>query len=102
AEVRLFSGAGQEQQDEAPQAISQQLISISGDVRDVQATPIKNVIVHSSRHGREVATGQDGRYTVEAYTDDTLVFTAEGYETNHVRVKGQKNISIKMNRRIVL
>lgn len=79
-------------------AVSQELVSISGKVRDVQATPIESVTIRSLRYGTIAVTDKQGAYTIRAYADDVLEFSADGYHAIRVPVHQQKDISVKMNR----
>lgn len=73
-------------------------IKISGIVRDVQATPIDGVSICSAYTGKELAvTDKRGQYMLKAASDDRLVFKCKGYETQHIDIKENKGINVKLN-----
>lgn len=74
-------------------------ITISGTVRDVQATPLANVKVFSKKQKKNVATtGSDGSYKVKTADDDTLTFSLDGYPDNVTEVRGRTSINPAMSK----
>lgn len=77
---------------------SQKIITVSGYVRDVQATPIAHVKVHATKSGKESKTDSNGKYIINALANDTLIFSVSGYEEIVIKIKNQKSINISLNR----
>lgn len=79
------------------QRSSESIINIHGTVRDVQATPVKDVGIYSQN--KQVLVGrteEDGTYRLQVSGDDTLTFRKAGYIDETVPVKGQKIIQVRM------
>lgn len=72
----------------------QKIITVSGYVQDVQAAPIANVKVKATRSGKEFVTKADGRFSIQAYTNDQLIFSAPGYNGATLQVKGQSSLNV--------
>lgn len=73
------------------------LIVVHGSVRDVQATPVKEVDIYSERQKAVVGrTKRDGTYRLRVPSNDILTFRKAGYLEERVSVKGQTDIHIKM------
>lgn len=73
-----------------------EILTIEGDIRDVQATPVVNVTIKSVKLGKQVIA-DGGKYAIQAYANDTLIFSAPGYEPSTVEVKNQKSINVRLN-----
>lgn len=74
-------------------------ITVSGTVRDVQATPLANVRVFSKKQNKHVATtGSDGSYRVRTADDDILTFSLGGYPDNVTEVRGRTSINPAMSK----
>lgn len=81
------------------QQFPHEAITISGVVRDVQATPISQVLVKSSTGNNQVSTDSDGNYKIQAFKNDTIIFSAPGYKKALIGVRGRSNINIMMSRK---
>ncbi len=74
-------------------------ISVSGVVRDVQATPLKGVNVYSAKQKKIVArTGNDGSYNIKVADNDRLIFSVEGYDEKSADVKGRNSIHMTLSK----
>ena len=74
-------------------------ISVSGIVRDVQATLLEGISVYSAYSGRKLGeTDSRGAYSIRAASDETLLFKAEGYKSIYVPLKGEKTVNAKMEK----
>lgn len=72
-------------------------ITVSGTVRDVQATLIDGVSIHSKTSGRELGrTDSKGRYKVRVSASDILVFEKKGYLKLEVPVNNHTSLNVKM------
>lgn len=73
-----------------------QNIGVRGTVtsEDGLAMPGVSVVVKGTTTG--VATGQDGKYTINAPANATLVFSMIGYTTQEIPVNGQTVINVKI------
>ena len=61
---------------------------ISGTVTDESGTPIASVSVQIKGTTRGVATDLDGKYTIDAEQNNTLIFSSVGYITQEKNVNG--------------
>lgn len=98
SDAHTIRPTGETQQGGRNTAVSNEVIAVSGIVRDVQATPIGRVTIRSVRYGGETSTTKEGTYSIQAYADDQLEFMAEGYAPIRIRVNDQRDISVKMDR----
>nr|WP_314559358.1 carboxypeptidase-like regulatory domain-containing protein [uncultured Capnocytophaga sp.] len=64
---------------------------ISGTVTDESGTPIASVSVQVKGTTRGVATDLDGKYTIDAEQNNTLIFSSVGYITQEKNVNGGVN-----------
>ena len=72
-------------------------ITVSGTVRDVQATLIDGVSIHSKTSGRELGrTDSKGKYKVRISASDILVFEKKGYLKLEVPVNNHTSLNVKM------
>ncbi len=86
-----------QKEKEKNKTVSQKSIVITGEIRDVQATPVTNANIQAVRMGKRVKVDKNGEYAIKAFTDDTLIFSAPGYEEKIVEVNEQININIRLN-----
>lgn len=78
-------------------AASGKEITVSGTVRDVQATLIDGVSIRSKVSGREVGrTDSKGKYKVRVSAGDILVFEKKGYLKQEVPVNNHTSLNVKM------
>lgn len=76
---------------------NRQAITVSGTVRDVQATLIDDVSILSKSSGREVGrTDSKGKYKINVPADDILVFNKKGYLKQEIAVNGHTSLNVKM------
>lgn len=78
-----------------------QTISVSGVVTDSQdGTPVIGATVMAENLSGKVIAGvstdNNGKYIINAHSDDVLVFSIIGYETLKVPVKGRKKIDVTL------
>ena len=73
-------------------------ISVTGTVRDVQATPIAGVKIQVENSQTSVVTDRQGAYMLKVKDNERLIFSKNGYAVKHVEVEGQNDISIQMNK----
>lgn len=72
------------------------VIQVSGTVRDIQATPLGGVKVHSADSKENVLTDYRGTYTIRIKDNGQLTFSRKGFATKTMEVDGQTDISIQM------
>ena len=77
---------------------SGKLISVTGWVRDVQATPIKGVKVSAGNGKYTATTDGTGAYKIKAHATGSLEFSRKGYKNMLVPVKNQHEISIQLKK----
>jgi len=70
--------------------------NISGKVMTIEGIPIAgvSVVVKAGNYG--TFTGGDGRYTIEAYPDDLVVFSSIGYKAVELRVGNATTMDVVM------
>lgn len=70
--------------------------SITGTVSSSDGTPLQGVTVSVKNTSKATVTGNDGRYSINAATGQTLVFSFVGLETKSATVgsSGQINVSL--------
>lgn len=73
-----------------------QEITVSGVVFDETDAPLIGATVQVKSTKKGAATDIDGKFTIKANSNATLVFSYIGYKNQEVKVKGQKNLSVKM------
>lgn len=71
-------------------------ISISGVVRDVQATPMRLVKVSTTNSKASVTTDKKGIYRLQARVGDTLIFEKKGYQKVSLTVTPNAIYDIEM------
>jgi TonB-linked SusC/RagA family outer membrane protein len=71
--------------------------SVSGKVSDASGNGIPGVSVKIKGSNRGATTNADGGFSVQASSNETLVFSAIGYESQEVRVGTQSQINISLN-----
>ncbi len=94
---KINKGTKKTKQEEKYEEASQKTITISGEVRDVQATPIAQVKVKATKLDKESVTNSRGVYIIEAFSNDILIFSAPDYEESTIRVGNQRSINIQLN-----
>lgn len=74
------------------------IITISGVVRDIQATLVDNVIIRSVARNKELTrTNKRGEYQLEAASDDILIFTKKGYLSQSIPVNNNSSHNARLN-----
>jgi len=86
----------EEKQSKLTAQRKQSLLSVTGQISDVQATPVGKVHVKAKLSGKTTLSLTDGTYRIQAYEGDTLVFSAPGYAEEEVFVNQQKNINVRL------
>lgn len=74
------------------------LIKISGEVRDVQATPIKGARVTDGTGTYETFTDSKGQYIIKAHKFGSIIFSKKGYAPQRAKINGAKEISIQLKK----
>ncbi len=71
--------------------------TISGTVTDADGAPLPgaSVLVKGTTNGTQ--TDFDGNYTINADSDDTLVFSYIGFGTQEIAINGQSTINVTMS-----
>lgn len=73
-------------------------MKVNGTIRDIQATLVFDVTIHSTLLNKEVGkTNNKGTYSIDVPENDILVFKKKGYTTSEVEVNKQSNISISLS-----
>jgi len=82
----------------APTAQSNQgkSVTVTGEVRDVQASILAGIKVSVKNTNNTVFTNSQGIYTIKAKIGDVLVFSAKGFETKEIVVGSDLSINIKL------
>lgn len=80
----------------APQNRQAKSITLSGEVRDVQATALSGVKVWLKNRKKYVLTNDKGIYTIKAKAGDILIFFAKGFITEEVVVGSDPSINVKL------
>lgn len=71
-------------------------ITITGVVRDVQATALAGVKIKVKSSGITTFTNVAGLYTINATTNDLLQFSLKGYGSKEMKVATNKVINVKL------
>ena len=69
---------------------------VTGTVTDDKGSPIPGVTILVERTPRGVITDVDGTFTIDASSDDKLVFSFIGMETQTVEIGGRTKIDIEL------
>jgi len=80
----------------APASQNIRVIRVSGLVTDSSGTPLVGVSIKVKGTDRGTVTGGDGRYSLEAPEDASLVFSYVGFQTMEVPVNGRQQIDIRL------
>lgn len=72
-------------------------IRITGEVRDLQGTPIAGVEVLSRDTKRKVRSDSKGFYRIDAGDRDLLMFSKKGFKTEKIEVGQRSGINVKMD-----
>ena len=71
--------------------------TVSGTITDDQNNPVAGVMVTVKGTGTATQSGQDGKYSIRVGDRNTiLVFSAVGYTTREVAVKGRIVVNVKL------
>lgn len=73
-----------------------QEITVSGVILDETDAPLIGATVQVKNTQKGVITDLDGKYSIKAGSNATLVVSYIGYKTQELKVKGQKKLNIKM------
>ncbi|WP_082943997.1 SusC/RagA family TonB-linked outer membrane protein [Alistipes provencensis] len=71
-------------------------ITVRGTVSDENGTPMIGVAIVVKGPGRGTTTGADGKYSISASADATLLYTFIGYEPFEATVGNQTTINVRM------
>lgn len=74
-------------------------ITVSGMVRDVQATPIAGVKVYVEGEPEYwVKTDKAGNYSIKVNTNCTIIFQKAGYSSKSIKIDGQKSVNVVLEK----
>jgi iron complex outermembrane recepter protein len=76
--------------------------SVSGTVVDAEGQPIPGVSVIVKGTSTGTSTDFDGKYSVNAASDATLVFSYVGYDTQKVKVNGRSTVDVTLQAGVAL
>ncbi|MDA6069921.1 TonB-dependent receptor [Flavobacterium sp. AC] len=78
------------------QTYAQQQITISGKVSSVTGEPIPfaNVVIKNTKNG--AVTDFDGRYKIEAASNQTLIFSSQGYKTIEIAINNRTTVDASL------
>jgi len=71
-------------------------VTVTGEIRDVQASVLAGIMVTVKNTNNYVLTNNQGVYSIKAKTGDILVFTAKGFVTTEVMIGNDLSINVKM------
>jgi TonB-linked SusC/RagA family outer membrane protein len=69
---------------------------VSGKITDANGTPLSGVTVNIKGTSKGTTTNEQGIFNITAESDDVLVFSYVGYETQEVKVGDKVQISISL------
>ncbi len=72
-------------------------VTVTGVIRDVQATPVGGVTVKSNYTGKEVRSSKNGKYSIRTVENDVLTVSGNGFETVYIAVDKRKQADVKLN-----
>ena len=73
-----------------------QEITINGVVIDETDTPLIGATVQVKNTQKGVVTDFDGKFSIKANSNATLIISYIGYKNQEIKIKGQKNLNIKL------
>lgn len=78
------------------QTYAQQQITISGKVASTTGEPIPfaNVVIKNTKNG--AVTDFDGRYKIEAASNQTLIFSSQGYKTTEIAINNKTTVDASL------
>ncbi|PWB27940.1 SusC/RagA family TonB-linked outer membrane protein [Flavobacterium sp. HTF] len=78
------------------QTYAQQQITITGKVASVTGEPIPfaNVVIKGTKNG--AVTDFDGRYKISAASNQTLIFSSQGYKTIEIAINNQTTVDASL------
>lgn len=78
------------------QTYAQQQITISGKVASTTGEPIPfaNVVIKNTKNG--AVTDFDGRYKIEAASNQTLIFSSQGYKTIEIAINNKTTVDASL------
>lgn len=76
--------------------IFQSADKIVGIITDEHNKPLSNVSVVVKESGVGTTTDENGSYSIQVQTGQTLIFSFQGYQSQEVKYQGQKNISLNL------
>ena len=78
------------------QTYAQEQITITGTVTSETGDPIPfaNVLIKNTKNG--VATDFDGKYSIAAKSNQTLIFSSQGYKTIEITINNQTTVNASL------
>lgn len=74
--------------------------SVTGTVRDVDGNPLAGISVSVAGTSTTTATTEDGRYSISAKPDATLVFQSVGFVRQEERISGRLAVDVTLTQEI--
>ena len=73
-----------------------QEITVNGTVLDETDTPLIGATIQIKNTQKGVITDFDGKFSIKANNNATLVVSYIGYQNQEIKLKGQKNLNLKL------
>lgn len=73
-----------------------QQITVNGVVLDETDTPLIGATIQVKNTQKGVITDFDGKFSIKANSNATLVVSYIGYQNQEIKLKGQKNLNLKL------
>ncbi len=84
--------------DQKPVSKEIKAIDITGTVVSAEGTPLEGATVMIKGTKTSVVTSADGRFSIKAETDQTLIISYVGFKTEEISINGRGNIDIVMQK----
>lgn len=76
--------------------IQAQTYSVKGKVTTEDGSAIEGVSVVNKSSGKGIATNNAGEFSINATSKEVLIFSATGYATQEIQLRGEQNLSIQL------
>lgn len=94
--TKASSAQQQTEADASYKRIAGKAITVKGEIRDVQATPVVGATVRILGANISVKTDKLGAYSIKCTSNDILIITAPGYKELRVPVNGEKSLNLRL------
>ena len=78
------------------QFVQAQVTLLKGKVTSETGSPIEGVSIVTRSSGKGVATNSVGEFTLNVSPKDVLVFSATGYTTKEIKLRGETNLAVTL------